>query len=174
MSNTSDETASGWAPLLDQLKVQDMLKSDAALAVQLGVTRSFISAVRTGRKNISPELGEAIFRRLGKRIAQEDQQLFRPLRLQRDSALRRLDPLVRSRVLARAAGKCELCGCAAPFLTLGGEPYLEIHHIVPFGYECTASAESSVALCPNCHRKVELRPSDADTETLLSRARASP
>lgn len=173
MNDTSDDSASGWAPLLDQLKVKDKLKSDAALAAQLGVTRSFISAVRTGRKTVPVELGETIFMRLGKRISDEDLDLFKPLRLLRTRETRRLDPRVTSRVRVRAAGKCELCGCAAPFLTLAGEPYLEIHHIVSHRDGGTHSAANVVALCPNCHRKVELRPSDADTETLLRRARAS-
>lgn len=173
MDNTSDDSASGWAPLLDQLKIKDKLTSDAALAAQLGVTRSFISAVRTGRKNISVELGETIFMRLGKRISDEDLDLFKPLRLLRTRETRRPDPRVTSRVRERAAGKCELCRCAAPFLTLAGEPYLEIHHIVPHSDGGTHSAANMVALCPNCHRKVELCPSDADTETLLRRARAS-
>jgi len=171
MEKTSDETIRGWAPLLDQLKAQDRLKSDTALADQLGVTRGFISAVRCGRKNISPELGETIFKRLGMDITAEYLPLFKPFRIQRDLAMRRLRPSIRLRVLKRAAGKCELCGCSAPFLTLDGEPYLEIHHLTQHGTGSAYSAENSVALCPNCHRKVEVRPSEVDTATLLSKAR---
>jgi len=164
---------SGWSPLLDQLKEKERLKSDAALARLLGVTRSFISAVRANRKNISPELGEKIFELLGKQVSKEDIEIFKPLRLQMIGRGRRTNFQARASVLARSKGFCELCGSAAPFLTLGGEPYLEIHHIFPISSGGAEGVESLVALCPNCHRKVEMRPSEDDAKILLAKAQKS-
>jgi 5-methylcytosine-specific restriction enzyme A len=40
------------------------------------------------------------------------------------------DALVRTRVLERAQGQCELCD-AEGFLTADGRKYLETHHVVP-------------------------------------------
>ena len=54
----------------------------------------------------------------------------------------------------RAAGICELCGNEAPFRNREGEPYLETHHIVPLADHGADTIENTVALCPNCHRKM--------------------
>lgn len=165
-----EHDGSGWSPLLDQLKEKESLKSDAALARLLGVTRSFISAVRANRKNISPELGEKIFELLGKQVSKEDIEIFKPLRLQMIGRGRRMNLQARASVLARSNGFCELCGSPAPFLGLDGKPYLEIHHIFPISSSGPEGVENLVALCPNCHRKVEMRPSEEDNKILLARA----
>ena len=57
-------------------------------------------------------------------------------------------------VLARAAGKCELCGQEAPFLRKDNTPYLEPHHILRLADEGPDHPDSIVALCPNCRREV--------------------
>ncbi len=57
-------------------------------------------------------------------------------------------------VLARAAGKCELCGKEAPFIKKDNTPYLEPHHILRLADEGPDHPDSIVALCPNCHREV--------------------
>lgn len=155
-----------WGDLFDQLKVREELPSDAALARLLGVTRSFISAVRVGRKNVSQEIGEAIFARLGRPMSSADLELFKPLRLQKSS--NRPDPRVRVSVMRRASGKCELCGRAAPFLTREGQPYLEIHYIVPLTLGGKDVLANAVALCPNCHRKIEVVPTSQDLQKLQS------
>jgi 5-methylcytosine-specific restriction protein A len=63
------------------------------------------------------------------------------------------DADVVAEVLARANGKCEGCGAIAPFTGKAkGEPYLEVHHIVPLAENGDDTVENAVALCPNCHR----------------------
>lgn len=57
-------------------------------------------------------------------------------------------------VLARAAGKCELCGKQAPFIRKDNTPYLEPHHIQRLADEGPDHPDSIAALCPNCHREV--------------------
>lgn len=63
------------------------------------------------------------------------------------------DPDVVAEVLIRANGKCEGCGATGPFTRkANGEPYLEVHHIVPLAENGYDIVENAVALCPNCHR----------------------
>lgn len=53
-----------------------------------------------------------------------------------------------------AAGYCEDCKQKAPFLRKStGEPYLEVHHIIPLSQNGEDSVDNTIALCPNCHRK---------------------
>lgn len=54
----------------------------------------------------------------------------------------------------RANGTCQLCRKEAPFKDKNGRPYLEVHHIVPLSEGGEDSIENTVALCPNCHRKM--------------------
>jgi 5-methylcytosine-specific restriction protein A len=55
-------------------------------------------------------------------------------------------------VLKYAKGVCEYCSVPAPFLTNGGTPYLEVHHVVPLADGGADTVENAVAVCPNCHR----------------------
>lgn len=61
---------------------------------------------------------------------------------------------VRIHARRRAHGTCELCGNPAPFATKNGEPYLETHHITWLSEGGEDSVANTVALCPNCHRKM--------------------
>ena len=55
--------------------------------------------------------------------------------------------------LFRAEGVCGGCGEDAPFFRdRSGEPYLEVHHIVPLAKGGDDTVENAIALCPNCHR----------------------
>ena len=56
--------------------------------------------------------------------------------------------------LLRAKGICELCDKPAPFLKSNGEGFLEVHHIQHLANNGDDSIENTVALCPNCHRKM--------------------
>jgi 5-methylcytosine-specific restriction protein A len=71
----------------------------------------------------------------------------------------------------RAAGKCELCETEAPFKGKSGEPYLECHHIVWFAHGGTDTVDNTVALCPNCHRKMHILNRSKDRSTLERRLR---
>ena len=56
----------------------------------------------------------------------------------------------------RACGICQLCNNPAPFKDKDGRPYLETHHIVWLSKGGEDSIENTVALCPNCHRKMHV------------------
>jgi hypothetical protein len=64
-----------------------------------------------------------------------------------------------------AAGKCQLCDYNAPF-NKDNEPYLEVHHIEWLSENGADSIENTVALCPNCHRKMHALNLDEDIEKL--------
>ena len=66
----------------------------------------------------------------------------------------------------RANGKCQLCDQNAPFLTKDGTPYLEIHHIICLAKGGRDSPENTVALCPNCHRRMHSLNLDSDLNNL--------
>lgn len=71
----------------------------------------------------------------------------------------------------RAKGICQLCGQAAPFKTKNGEPYLEVHHIIWLSQGGEDSIENTVALCPNCHRKMHILNLPGDRKKLLEIAK---
>lgn len=49
---------------------------------------------------------------------------------------------------------CECCG-QPTFFTYKEEPYLEFHHLIPFGdYDGPDHYQNILALCPMCHRKL--------------------
>jgi len=68
----------------------------------------------------------------------------------------------------RAKGLCQLCGEKAPFLNNEGKPYLECHHIDWISNGGSDTIENTVALCPNCHRKMHILNLTSDKNTMKS------
>ncbi|MBD9632890.1 HNH endonuclease [Pseudomonas sp. PDM19] len=69
----------------------------------------------------------------------------------------------------RAKGRCELCEGLAPFTRKDGTAYLETHHIVWLARDGEDTVENTVALCPNCHRRMHVLNDKADVKTLKRR-----
>lgn len=67
----------------------------------------------------------------------------------------------------RAHGKCDLCGRNAPFKNKFGQPYLECHHIIYLANGGPDRIYNTVALCPNCHKKIHAVGSAQDKKSLL-------
>ena len=67
----------------------------------------------------------------------------------------------------RAQGICQLCGEPAPFDDRDGVPFLETHHIIWLADGGADSVTNTVALCPNCHRKMHILDSEEDINRLL-------
>lgn len=63
------------------------------------------------------------------------------------------DPEVKAWVLRLANGICECCGQPAPFNSVNG-PFLEVHHVQRLADKGADTVENSVAICPNCHRRL--------------------
>ena len=68
-----------------------------------------------------------------------------------------------------AKGQCQLCTQPAPFKNAKGEPYLETHHIVWLSKGGDGSCENTVALCPNCHKKMHIVDDSKDVDILNTR-----
>lgn len=73
----------------------------------------------------------------------------------------------------KAAGKCQLCGQLAPFKDMDGEPFLENHHIIWLANGGTDTIDNTVALCPNCHRRMHILNQKEDVDLLLEIAKQS-
>jgi 5-methylcytosine-specific restriction enzyme A len=65
---------------------------------------------------------------------------------------------------------CELCREPAPFINKTNEPYPEEHHIVWLSKGGNDSIDNTVALCPNCHRKMHVLDFEKDREILSLKA----
>lgn len=61
---------------------------------------------------------------------------------------------VKAWILNNAKGVCESCKSEAPFTTDSGLPYLETHHVLTLAEGGSDTIENTVALCPNCHRRI--------------------
>lgn len=80
------------------------------------------------------------------------------------------DPFVAEYAKRRANGVCQLCEEEAPFRNAEGFPYLECHHIDWISNGGSDSIENTVALCPNCHRKMHILDLPADRTHLILKA----
>jgi 5-methylcytosine-specific restriction protein A len=77
------------------------------------------------------------------------------------------DPNVSAFAKIRAKGVCQLCQKAAPFLDKYNEPYLETHHIIWLSKGGDDSIQNTVALCPNCHKKMHILDLEEDRKQLF-------
>ncbi len=78
------------------------------------------------------------------------------------------NPWVAEHARRRAKGCCELCQKPAPFSSPSGEPYLEVHHVHWLAHGGADTIENTVALCPNCHRRMHILDDHQDREQLVA------
>lgn len=83
------------------------------------------------------------------------------------------DPYVSEYAKRLAAGKCDLCRQPAPFKDKQGKPYLETHHVIWLSKGGADSIDNTVALCPNCHRKMHIVDDPMDVRVLLRVAKSN-
>lgn len=76
------------------------------------------------------------------------------------------DPNIAAYVKQLADGNCQLCEKNAPFKDEYGKPYLESHHIDWLSNGGLDIIENSIALCPNCHRKMHVIAAHSDVKKL--------
>lgn len=76
------------------------------------------------------------------------------------------DPYISELSKRLANGICQLCQNPAPFKNKEGEPFLESHHIEWLSDGGEDTIENTVALCPNCHRKMHIQKKKDDVEKL--------
>ena len=82
------------------------------------------------------------------------------------------DPYVAEFAKHRANGVCQLCEEKAPFENNDGEPYLEAHHIEWLSNGGEDSIDNTVALCPNCHKKMHIVNDKDDINKLKNKIKA--
>mgnify|MGYP005755078435 CR=1 FL=1 len=90
-------------------------------------------------------------------LRKKAQEAARPPKKQASDAKRTLyerSQDVVTYALARAAGKCECCDGAAPFLRKDGSPYLEVHHVDRVSDGGLDAPHKVAAICPTCHRRI--------------------
>jgi hypothetical protein len=88
------------------------------------------------------------------RIARLESAESTPERQTVTTSIFKRNPDVVAEILCRAMGICEDCKNKAPFNKKSdGEPYLEVHHIIPLSEGGDDTVENAIALCPNCHRQ---------------------
>lgn len=66
----------------------------------------------------------------------------------------------------RANGICDLCGKEAPFKDKNGRSYLESHHVITLAENGPDAIYNTVAICPNCHRRIHVLHQKEDVERL--------
>lgn len=81
------------------------------------------------------------------------------------------NPIIAKAAKERAGGICQLCGMPAPFDDKDGNPYLESYHIVWLSQGGEDTVEDTVALCPNCHKRMHVLNEDRAVRVLKSRNR---
>jgi 5-methylcytosine-specific restriction protein A len=108
-------------------------------------------------------------RRLRRKISGIPKGIATPQQVQVFSASFYRDPRVKAWVLNNAKGVCEGCKTQAPFSTIYGDPYLEVHHIRPLSEGGADTIFNSVALCPNCHRRCHVSSDSKEFSDFLCR-----
>ncbi len=97
----------------------------------------------------------------------------RPGRRQSTGTQYQRNEYIAEQALRRANGICQLCSSPAPFKKKkSGTPYLEVHHVIWLAKNGLDTLENTVALCPNCHRKMHSLNLKSDREILLKRLQA--
>ena len=77
-------------------------------------------------------------------------------------------PWISEYIKRKANGVCQLCNQNAPFLNQKSVPYLETHHIIWLSKGGEDSVHNTVALCPNCHRKMHILNNKSDRDILTN------
>jgi RNA polymerase sigma factor (sigma-70 family) len=150
----------------EMIKVVHIPKKPKAKVKQEGVSAEGIKrkAKPLTKKLSEKELKErtefSIKRQLEKRISDREVKT-RPVYLQLDMPTEQVpsstytrNPYVSELAKRRAKGYCQLCKKPAPFNDKDGNPFLETHHVVWLSQGGEDTIENTVALCPNCHRKM--------------------
>ena len=83
------------------------------------------------------------------------------------SSYRSRSKSVKDYVLRRAAGRCELTGQPAPFVTRSGAPYLEVHHTRRLSDDGPDDPRWVAAIDPTVHREIHFGDRGSELNQLL-------
>lgn len=149
------------------------------LANKTGIDYSMISKYENGLVTPPPERIRVIASALNlteDALLSGGQVVDLDLSIRRRSEFKRLEDdqlivsnsLANKLVLKAANGRCELCGQTFP----DGEAFLEAHHVIWLRDGGTPTIDNTVALCPNCHKRIHIYRDSADTEKLIKAAKS--
>jgi 5-methylcytosine-specific restriction endonuclease McrA len=110
---------------------------------------------------------------LAKYAAQQSQSVTRPVGRVLTARDYDRNALVITIARIRASHKCEIGDCQhPPFETPDGDPYTEVHHIVPLAGGGEDTIENVACLCPAHHREIHLGRQAAELTAQLTELRA--
>jgi len=139
----------------DQLDVQDKIRRVWVFPLipieaieQVPIPKKEFSVLETSRARIARKLStEDLVRHISKAPSKAAAVLTKTKSYYRNQ-------FVVEFVRRRANGYCELCGNKGPFVIGDGLPFLEVHHVKWLSEGGSDTVDNTVALCPNCHRKM--------------------
>lgn len=92
-----------------------------------------------------------------------------PIQVKRSINVYSRNNALRALVKARANYCCEMPDCDyIGFEKSNGEQYIEVHHLIPLANGGEDSLLNTVALCPNCHRKMHYSNNKEELKNILS------
>lgn len=146
------------------------------VADAIGVSRSTISMYENGARSVTIKmlykLADYFMVDINELIILSNEYFDEPNNLNNDIIITKIWERVdivelEKKVKDRADGRCELCGHDAPFIDKNGEPYLEIHYLEPIKQGGERALDNIVALCPNCHSRLECLNLEGDKRYLM-------
>lgn len=156
---------------IKELRLQKKM-TQQQLANAIGVNVSVISKYENGSVTPPKKKLELISRALDTDLATllvdtytSDYETSTTAYIQAHSKTARKDDYLERIIKLGANGNCELCKQAAPFTDKYGRPYLEVHVIDPTSIVRDV-IQNTVALCPNCHQKLNVLNDPKDIEKL--------
>lgn len=105
------------------------------------------------------------------RVAAEKRSTSTPMEKEVTITQYKRDAYIAEYAKQRANGVCQLCGNEAPFKDVKGKPYLESHHIIWISKGGEDSIQNTVALCPNCHKKMHVVGTQEEIDFLIKVAK---
>lgn len=91
---------------------------------------------------------------------------IKPTKKIKESASYVRDPRVTAWVINNSNGSCESCDQPSPFTKSDGDFYLEVHHLRRLADGGSDTIANTVAVCPNCHRRLHY---SSDREVALTK-----
>lgn len=129
--------------------LQALLESHAAYDLIIGITGPSAPAWNDALDDLTPDLSG-----IGKETPPRTR--IEGFRFQRDER-------VRSRVRARAKGRCEYCDQRG-FVMANGKLYLETHHVLALAKQGPDNLSNVIALCADDHRRAHFAKNRDDIE----------
>ena len=147
---------------LDRKVVVFPLKlADAAMPVSMPL-EEFRSSAQTRERKARRLSQEELLEKASRTRATPGERTVTSVQYERDPYVSQLTKL-------RANGRCDLCEQPAPFLDKNSNPYLETHHIEWLSKGGKDTLDNTVALCPNCHRKMHALDLAEDRDKLATK-----